>query len=80
VQDGGLRLPAREECTLPAIDRSLGAIATATPAIKRHVLAACAAAISADGHVTVAEGELLRAIADALDCPMPPLLGRAIHP
>ena len=28
----------------------------------------------ADGRVTVAEGELLRAIADSLDCPMPPLL------
>ena len=42
--------------------------------IKKCVLEACAACIGADGQVTVEEGELLRVISDALDCPMPPLL------
>jgi len=30
--------------------------------------------VSHDDQVTLREGELLRAIADALDCPMPPFL------
>jgi hypothetical protein len=43
--------------------------------LKKSVLEACAACIAADVRVTVEEGELLRVIADALDCPMPPLIG-----
>jgi hypothetical protein len=35
---------------------------------------ACAASISADAEVSIGEAELLRAICDMLDCPMPPLL------
>ena len=31
-------------------------------------------AIASDGRVTIAEGELLRAISDSLGCPMPPFL------
>jgi hypothetical protein len=43
------------------------------PPLKRQILSACAACIGADGRVTVEEGELLRAVADALGCPVPPL-------
>ncbi|MGI9335923.1 MAG: hypothetical protein ACR2RL_22480 [Gammaproteobacteria bacterium] len=35
---------------------------------------ACADAVLHDGEVTIAEGELLRAVAECLDCPMPPLV------
>jgi hypothetical protein len=49
----------------------------ASPSVKKRVLDACAVCIAVDGTVTVEEGELLRAVADALDCPMPPLLGTA---
>jgi hypothetical protein len=45
----------------------------ATPPLKGRILAARAACIGADGKVTLEEGELLRAIADSLDCPVPPL-------
>jgi hypothetical protein len=37
-------------------------------------LQACAECIGADEQVTIEEGELLRVISDALDCPMPPIL------
>jgi hypothetical protein len=40
----------------------------------QQLLMACAACIAADRTVTQSEGEMLRAIADALGCPMPPLL------
>ncbi|MHC4937728.1 MAG: M48 family metallopeptidase [Planctomycetota bacterium] len=66
-------LPA-EACTLPALDAAVDKLATLAAPEKKKVLEACAATISADKQVTVHEGELLRGIADVLDCPMPPLL------
>ena len=41
---------------------------------KRKLIQACLACIEYDGHVTVEETELLRAISDILGCPMPPVL------
>jgi hypothetical protein len=38
------------------------------------LVGACAATICADGVATVEEAELLRGVADLLDCPMPPIL------
>jgi hypothetical protein len=46
----------------------------AVPGVKRRVVVACASCILADDQVTVREVEVLRAICDRLDCPMPPLL------
>lgn len=63
------------DCSLGAVDRALDRLAQAAPSVKRRVLDACAGCIAADGVVTPAEAELLRAIADSLDCPMPPILG-----
>ena len=67
------KLPA-ESCGLAQLDGALSELARATPPLKRQVLQACADFIAADGQVAIAEGELLRATADALGCPMPPLL------
>ncbi|MBW3598424.1 MAG: hypothetical protein KY475_14270, partial [Planctomycetes bacterium] len=58
---------------LRAVDEALNKLASASPQIKKRVLAAATACVAADGQVTVNEGELLRAIADSLDCPIPPL-------
>ncbi len=62
---------------LEAIDGALKVLETAAPRLKQRVLEACAACIGANGLVTTEEGELLRAVADALDCPMPPLMAEA---
>jgi hypothetical protein len=67
-----------EQCTLAGVDRSLSRLAEASPLIKKRILDACASCIAFDGLVTLAEGELLRAISDSLDCPMPPLLARPV--
>ncbi len=73
--------PGREATDLPAIDAALKRCARMTPALKRRLLEAAAAVIRHDGRVTQGQGELLRAVADGLDCPMPPLLpGQAIPP
>jgi hypothetical protein len=74
ASDSLLNLMPREQCDLQAFDRSLDRLAGASPEIKKTVLEACAACVGADGRITVEEGELLRAIAASLDCPMPPLL------
>jgi hypothetical protein len=63
-----------EQCGLADLDRALAELAKASPAMKRKLIEACAAAIAFDKRVTIQEGELLRAIADSLDCPMPPFL------
>jgi hypothetical protein len=68
------QLVPRGDCVPQAFHRALQTLAQATPAIKRQVVAACAATIQADRQVTVREGELLRAISATLDCPMPPLI------
>ena len=65
---------------LKAVDDALKVLAVASPPLKKAVLTACATTIGADGKVTLEEGELLRAVADALDCPMPPLMTSAPDP
>ncbi len=69
-----LELCPPDNCGLKAVDAALQELAGATPQLKRAVLEACAATIGEDGEVTLEEGELLRAIADSLDAPMPPIL------
>ena len=68
------RLPPREECSLAAFDVALQTVNQSVPAIKRRIVVACTACILANQQVTVREAELLRAICDILDCPLPPLV------
>jgi Zn-dependent protease with chaperone function len=68
------QLTPQEESLPRAFHAALQTLAMAAPAIKRQVVAACAATIQADQQVTVREGELLRAICATLDCPMSPLV------
>ncbi len=64
----------REKCDIRALDAALVRLGETAPRLRADVLAACVAAVASDGKVTIAEGELLRAISDSLGCPMPPLL------
>jgi len=73
---GELRLAhtAPEACSLKALDDALNQLAGLAPKQKRRLLEACAMCVAADAVVKPGEAETLRAIADALDCPMPPIL------
>ena len=62
---------------LNAFDAALDKLAQASLPIKHRTLVAAAHVVQADGQVLVCEFELLRAIAAALDCPMPPLAAAA---
>ena len=66
-------MPERPACTVTALDHALRRLERAAPEIKERALKACVHSILADGNTAVQEMELLRTIADALDCPMPPL-------
>jgi Zn-dependent protease with chaperone function len=68
------RLPPREECSLAEFDAALQTLNQSVPAIKRRIVDACAACILANQQVTVRETELLRAVCDTLDSPLPPLV------
>lgn len=62
-------------CDLSRIDAALDRIALSAPTVKRSIMTACQSAVAHDGVVEPREYELLRAIADTLDCPLPPKLG-----
>ena len=74
VPDGGLALLLRDQCGLNQIDAALNRLAQAVPQIKKNLIDACIHVVGADGVIQENEAELLRAIADTLDCPMPPFL------
>jgi uncharacterized tellurite resistance protein B-like protein len=68
------RLLPETECELEQVDTALNRLCQAVPQIKKNVLNACAQTVAADGVIQEMEAELLRAIADTLDCPMPPFI------
>jgi Zn-dependent protease with chaperone function len=68
----GLQLLPREKSGLEQLDTALDRLALAAPKIKKNLLEACVQVVGADGVLQEREAELLRAIADTLDCPIPP--------
>lgn len=76
-----LRLRPLDASSLETLQASLQELAHTPPKLRQRLVDACAACICADAAVQVREAELLRAICDMLDCPMPPLLpGLAVKP
>jgi len=69
------RLLPLAQCTLTAIESALDQLSEATPRMKKLFLGACADTLAADGKVCPREFELLRAVADTVNCPMPPFVG-----
>ncbi|WP_309396214.1 M48 family metallopeptidase [Cerasicoccus maritimus] len=74
VFHGQVKLLPVDQLSFNDLDKALDVLADARFGTKRQMLAACAAAVAHDGEVTTDEGELIRAVAVTLDCPMPPLV------
>lgn len=70
----GLNLLPAAQCDLKALEAALKRLNQLQPLQKPRLLKAMARCIEHDGRIEVAEAELLRAVADLLDCPLPPLL------
>jgi hypothetical protein len=60
---------------LDALGTAVDELALLKPMIKPRLLKACLACITHDQAYSPEEMELMRAVADILDCPMPPYLG-----
>ncbi len=77
----GVRLLPPDASGLNELENALHQLARVAPKQRARLVDACAACICANSEVNVAEGELLRAICDMLDCPMPPLVaGQGVSP
>jgi len=74
LEIGELPVHSRDSISLSALDDALDALSLTAPKVKRRVLEACAICVAHDREITPHEAELLRAIADGLGCPIPPLL------
>jgi len=72
--DADLNLLPKENCGVNEIDAALNRLAQAVPIIKKNLIEACIRVVGADGVIVESEAELLRAISDTLDCPMPPFM------
>jgi Zn-dependent protease with chaperone function len=64
----------RSEWDLGQIDAALARLAKCPGDVQRNILLACGKAVASDNQLTEREAELLRAIADSLDCSMPPFV------
>ncbi|MBI2889474.1 MAG: M48 family metalloprotease [Nitrospirae bacterium] len=71
--------PLPEACGNEAISNALGKLRTLSPTGRKEFLLACATCVLHDRVVQVSEMELLRAVAEALGCPTPPL-GAGLQP
>jgi len=79
VPDAHARFIPRSDWTLAQVDAALARLAKCPASVQRNILLACGKAVAADNQVTGREAELLRAIADSLDCPMPPFVDAIRH-
>ncbi len=63
-----------EQCSVEDLGKALARLEEATPIIKQRFLSAAISTVLADKKVEPAEAELLRAVSDAVDVPLPPMI------
>ena len=66
-----LQLLPAARCSIVALEEAVLALATVSPLGKRNLVTACAEAAAADGVIAPDEADLLRALAELWDCPVP---------
>jgi Zn-dependent protease with chaperone function len=74
IGDVPLLFTPRSEAGLSGVEEALTKLDRLAPKLKAQLMRAFIASVASDGKVTAGEGEVLRAIADALGLPMPPFL------
>ena len=63
-----------DQCTVECFGAALEAVVHAPSRFKQRLIRACVACIAANHKTSPQEAECLQVIADALGCPMPPIL------
>jgi len=66
-----MKLLSPEECTHAELDKVLDELAASANPVKKFVLSAVIHTVTADKKITIEEKEMVRAISEALDCPIP---------
>ena len=74
LRNADIQFLTRSEWDLAKVDAALARLASYHEPLKRNILLACGKTVIANNQVNCREAELLRAIADSLDCPMPPFV------
>ena len=74
VQGIGVKLLPPDQANMRALDTALKTLNQCGGRVKKQLLQACALVVGADREITTNEAELLRAVADSLGVPTPPLL------
>ena len=74
ISSGSGGQPQMVDKPFPVVGNAISNFAASAPGVKKTILDACAYCVLFDQVVTVNEAELLRAIAYALNLPVPPLL------
>jgi hypothetical protein len=74
IKDSRWKKLPTEKVSFSALRVAIKRFSLATPAVKQALLDACAHCVLHDEHVTVEEAELVRAVAYALDIPLPPFI------
>ena len=69
----GTEQDAEQKVSMRQLSEALHMLSRLSPLLKPGIIDACGYCISHDGKVDVKEYELMRLVADQLDCPMPPL-------
>lgn len=69
-----LTILPKNACKIPLLDAALTNLNSIKPLQKPQLLKAMGKSVAYDGIITAVEAELFRAMADGLDCPVPPLL------
>ena len=71
---GDVAFPTRTDCSVSRLDRALDRLQSLRFRDRARLLDAAVEGVFADGHATVEEVEILRALSAAIACPMPPVL------
>ncbi len=66
-------LPTRAACGVDALGKAMGQLAALAPRPKAQLMRAAATVVAHDGRTAVEEFELLRALADSIEVPVPPM-------
>lgn len=74
LAEGPLTPTNPRDVTLSSLESAFEKLSRVAPRLKKRLIEACAAVVAHDHVVTPREGEFLRAIADSIDVPAPPLL------
>ena len=70
----GVKIESKPDYTVAILDNSLDLLRSLSGKSRQKLMRAISEIAAWDGHLEVAEAELIRAICASLDCPLPPIL------